>query len=893
MFKNILSRKIRTTHPPTDEKNIPQTTPLSLADWVTNLKQRQGKVKNKLLADLVAQVNQGSFAVEDVIQALADPESTMVAIELDVSHGPLDQAVMPELVRAGFTSKVRKFAARQLSDPAIVEELARALKGKDKTVYRILQDKLVQLQQAQQGAQAQSQQVEALLLAIEKHAAAPLEPLYRPKLAALQQQWQEAAGKNAANAERFERAYNSALARVDQSDHAHCAEVAKASVLGGKQTDGEELINHLSQRLWQRLTDLDFSDEIRQSDQRDLSTIQRQWRELEQNQALHAEQISRFQKLCSAHEQGLTWLQQMLAKEGSIERILSMLHTEVDSRNSLLRDVEEGVQQLEPLFSSELPMALEQLKQATLACRQGIAAAEQQGAARTRAIRNQLQRCQSAIAEGSLRRASGLYHGAQEKLQGFDLAAHPNIKKSFDETTERLEKLRDWQCYAVLPKKQALIKRMTALVEQSVDPESRAAAIRDMQDDWKQLSRGLQDRQQDLWETFHQLAQQAYRPCREYFSEQRHLHDVNLERRREVVAQLEKYGELIDWVQPDIKEIDRVLQAARNDWRNFSPVDRVAGKELQATFNHLHQGLFERMQQAQQAALQAKEEIIQKAEKLLALEDSKQATEQVKKLQQDWKHAGIVTRKDEQRLWLEFRKICDELFARRHQQATEFKADLENNRRQAEALISSIESLVDSEAPLAEMSVLENLRAQFNQLGTLPRASHQALLSRYRKACRQFEGICKRARAQQADQPWQSLLTWVRSARFDGLPIAELTQQWQKLGLPAMADRLLTIIDGWSIPADPNNLNQLRRLTVELEILAALESPQEDNEIRMSLQVEWLAKGGGNLPQIVEVHSRVVDWLATGSVPAPDYDRLAVRMTRARAILINKKSNKS
>lgn len=860
----------------------PVSAPQTLAQWADLIESRTGKAKTQTIAGLVEQIRQGNFDVREACAELPGNISVMIAVELEQPTEGVSEAQWSELVTQGFSARIRKTAASHVHDADRVSELARKTKGKDKAVYRILHATQERQQSEQKAQRALEMKQSAVLEAIAKLAKAPVEPLYEVKLKGLTEQWQDLKVKDEQAGRQFEQARLEAQQKVDAVHEHELEEQSRAQSIDAADANRQALIDQLTARMQQRLSDMIMTDQIRSDDQHLLNEVQRQWRDIEKTSKASQEVARTFQKTCTAFEVGMARLQRLMAQFGDIEQITQQLADADKDNDQLLHDVDDWLHEVDGMLTGDLPPGVLQLKQALETYQQSLAEHRQHEIHRIRALRGQMRRCMQAVEEGSLRRASGLYHGVQEKLEGFDLSAHGGVRKQYEETTEALEKLRDWQSYAVLPKKEALIKRMSALVEQSVDPESRAQSIRDMQDEWKLLSRGLQDRQQDLWETFHELAQKAYEPCREYFAEQKHLRDINLERRRDIIAQLNQYAGLVDWDNPDIKEVDRILQVARNDWRHYSPVDRIANKPVQAEFDRLHQSLYERMRQEQKVYRENKEAIIEQARALLEYDDVREATEQAKALQHEWKSAGMVARKDEQQLWKAFRKVCDELFERRDQQVNAFKADLEANREHAEDVLSAMEQLTDASDILSQQPAFENLKTEYEQIGTLPKANFSALSGRYREACRAFDAGCRKARHAQADQHWEALIEWVRHARFDEQTTETLLAEWQELTVPEQARSLKTAIAGWQRPADEAAESAMHEKTIDLEILTGVDSPTEDSDIRMNLQVQRLSEGIGSEVSQTQFHQAVVDWLAIGAVSENRYSEFATRMKAAR-----------
>ena len=236
-------------------------------------------------------------------------------------------------------------------------------------------------------------------------------------------------------------------------------------------------------------------------------------------------------------------------------------------------------------------------------------------------------------------------------------------------------------------------------------------------------------------------------------------------------------------------------------------------------------------------------------------------------------------------MWKEFRVVCDELFDRREKQVSEFKADLDANKTQAEAIIAGLQSLVSEgnrEKILAEQSVYENLKAEYEALGTLPKAQYQKISKQFKDACAAFEQARRQARHAEADQHWQQLFAWVKSARYDAKDEATLVQQWQALKVPEVARGLKDMVPVWQGQIDELNLAALHEKTVDLEIMLDVESPAEDAQMRMNLQVQRLSDGIGATVSKEDLNRLVVDWLATGAVDKPDYERFEARMISAR-----------
>lgn len=862
----------------------------SPADLAEHSHSRDRRRRQAALAELANRLEAGDLETAELDALALDPlDHLALHLQQDGDATDLNPSDCYQLALQGFSASVRNAAAERLSDLDQLEQLARAAKGHDKVVYRIARDKLDAQRSREREQQAEQQQREAVVEKLERHAQASFDPLYAGKLKSLIDQWHSLqALADDALSQRFEQACARAQARLEERDgpeepEATTPETVTTTVAAitndsGRQAIIERVLDELRERI-----DTPALDEAALRDaQHFLTEQQHQWQESEQHSRPDKDEERAFHRLCTAFETALTQQLSIEQRFGPFEALLPRLAQSPDKMHAEAHALDEWLHELDWPDDSPPPQRKAQVEQALAQHHDQLAEHHQLEIQAVRQSRALMRRCMAAVNDGHLRRASGLLHGVETELARLHTKAHPGLFRQLEETRSAVEQLRDWQSFAVQPKKEALIERMRALVDQSLDPQDRAQTIRAMQDEWRLLSRGLQNQHQELWETFHALAQQAYQPCREFFNEQSKLRALNLEKRHELVEQLNQYEKLTATNPGDIKELDRVLNMARQDWRRFSPVDRAANKPVQKAFDTVLKRLRARLQDEQVDFRRAKEAIIERARALLDEEDTRKATEAAKQLQKEWQSVGTLARRDEQALWKAFRVVCDALFERRGQQVEAFKAELDEHRRNAEQLTTQLEALAQQAEPLHQKAEADAVKAEFRALGALPKAQQKALQDRFDKAVRAFDAACHGQRKQQQDQHWQALFDWVAQARFSERDETDLRQAFAAMSVPPVAASLVDQLPNWRQPASAAALTQMRRCTVELETLVQAESPAEDKALRMELQVQRLADGLGQTVDQARVDAAVVGWLACGPVGRADYDALLARMNAAR-----------
>ncbi|HWG71467.1 MAG TPA: DUF349 domain-containing protein [Steroidobacteraceae bacterium] len=94
------------------------------------------------------------------------------------------------LVMEGSSSRVRQLAAQSVQDPAELKQLLRQLRGKDKSVYKIIKQKCDALRAEEQRIAQEQSAIDALCASLERHSHRIYDVLYPASLRQFEAQWQ-------------------------------------------------------------------------------------------------------------------------------------------------------------------------------------------------------------------------------------------------------------------------------------------------------------------------------------------------------------------------------------------------------------------------------------------------------------------------------------------------------------------------------------------------------------------------------------------------------------------------------------------------------------------------------------------------------------------------------
>ena len=521
-----------------------------------------------------------------------------------------------------------------------------------------------------------------------------------------------------------------------------------------------------------------------------------------------------------------------------------------------------------------------------------------------RHIAGLIRKANETVSSGVLGKAMGIRRAIDEKLQSLEQLPN-HLSNQLEQLDETLAKLQDWKDYAVQPKKHELIAQLEALDGSKEHPETLANKIKRLQDEWRALSKGGKDQDQDLWEKFHELAQKVYQPCREYFAEQATIRQNNLNSCKQLVEQLQDYLQNHDWLNANWKDVEKVIRVARTEWRNYTPTERAATEPVLADFETVLAGIQQKLHDEFAKNATLKKELIAQAQQLVSLEDSRKATDEVKKLQAKWQSIGASLRKEEQQLWHEFRDVCDAVFAKRQQQSAEFKAELDANLAVAKNVIAELEGLtaLTAQALIDARKRVDEIRQEFSGLGQFPKTQVNEIKAAFNQATEVFEQKLKDERIALKQQIWVNLfsankivndyeLTLVKGKLPDLADQALLqTQidsitQWPSGGLKAIQQKLARANGSADVT---ENLNALRELCIRADILTDSVTPVSEQALRTAFQVNQLQQNFGRKAQdaSAEFENLVFEWVAVGAVEGKDYEPLFARFNACRLKVAN------
>jgi hypothetical protein len=243
------------------------------------------------------------------------------------------------------------------------------------------------------------------------------------------------------------------------------------------------------------------------------------------------------------------------------------------------------------------------------------------------------------------------------------------------------------------------------------------------------------------------------------------------------------------------------LRELGEHWKNTGYVDKDRADALWARFEAARDSFYNRRrehQESERAELQTnldlKNELVDKAEKLAASDDWKDATNSFNELMDQWKATGRTFHEKNEALWQRFITAKNVFYDRKKHHFKEIQSEQEGNYEKKIALVERAESMSESTEWNKTTDAYNALMDEWKSIGRVPAEKTEELWARLSAAKDKFfnakrshfatmrvtyddnyaqkQALVKRAETLQSSTDW-------RSATDE---FAELMEEWKKIG---------------------------------------------------------------------------------------------------------------
>jgi len=266
---------------------------------------------------------------------------------------------------------------------------------------------------------------------------------------------------------------------------------------------------------------------------------------------------------------------------------------------------------------------------------------------------------------------------------------------------------------------------------------------------------------QDAWKAIGPVPQQAYRELQSDYSHLRDefYHHINIYKelrdhdlRKNTALKQALVSDMAALAtKDDVRELERMVKEYQEKWHQVGPVTREERENVRDAFWDAVRAVYEKIHEhykarraEHEANLQAKQDLVAKVAEVAARaaeavgKEWKALTDQVLELQNAWKNIGFATKKDNERVWKEFRAACNTFFDARKAHHDKLRDQHKEARDRKQALLEEALVLKDSTEWRRTADRLKVLQQQWKEAGSAGPRDENKLWQRFREACDGF-----------------------------------------------------------------------------------------------------------------------------------------------------------
>ena len=303
----------------------------------------------------------------------------------------------------------------------------------------------------------------------------------------------------------------------------------------------------------------------------------------------------------------------------------------------------------------------------------------------TAAVLSVLEAVEKEVAEGHGKATAGAASSLRQVLKTHGRHLDPALDARVHQALTAAGELEGWQRWRADQLRQDLLKKAEALL---VGEEKKPAmggrklqeTLRELREAWKLTDQGGLPNH-SLWKRFDAACNQAHEHVQAWLDQMRQESAAHRAQRQalmdEVKAWVVAHAESSAW-----REQIRDLHQFSERWRHAGHLGEKTFAEMQQQWKQLMREAGSRLDAAQKASLTRRQELIAHARELGAAVPLR--VDAIKALQQAWQaeaQAVPLDRKNEQKLWEQFRAPLDEAFQRKGQERQQAQAALSERDR--------------------------------------------------------------------------------------------------------------------------------------------------------------------------------------------------------------------
>ena len=290
--------------------------------------------------------------------------------------------------------------------------------------------------------------------------------------------------------------------------------------------------------------------------------------------------------------------------------------------------------------------------------------------------------------------------------------------------------------------KNDILEKMKQLISSEDTLKKTYDEFRALQEEWKEIGQVPATEITNLRNNYYFLIDKFH----DKVKIDRELRDLDYKKNLEAKIELcEKTEELL--LEKSFTKAFKLLQKYHDEWKEIGPVPQEKKDEIWERFknttdkiNQIRREHYSKIQDEQQANLDAKIAICEKIEELLSeninsINAWQKKSVEVNELFKVWKSVGPAQKKQNDEIWNRFKVSMDTFFTNKKDFFSKLKGQQIDNYNKKLQLCIEAEALAESKEWKKATDAIKKLQEEWKKIGPVPKRHSDKIWKRFRSAC--------------------------------------------------------------------------------------------------------------------------------------------------------------
>ena len=287
--------------------------------------------------------------------------------------------------------------------------------------------------------------------------------------------------------------------------------------------------------------------------------------------------------------------------------------------------------------------------------------------------------------------------------------------------------LRDLDFKHNYEEKQKIVERAEALVAVE-DLNTAFQELQGLHKIWKEdIGPVGKEHRDEIWDRFSKATKQLHQRRQDHYKEIEKVYEQNLVKKNEIIESIKIVGSNISTKH---KELQHQIQEIEKLRDQFFKTGKVPQKENEKTwarfkeavreFNRNKNSYYKNLKKDQQINLDKKRALLELAVSLKDSEEWDSSTQELKRIQNEWKKIGHVPRKYSDSIWIEFKTACNHYFDRLHALKNDAHKEEAENLDQKNACLEKLRAFELSGNRKEDLAKIKEFISEWKEAGRVP-----------------------------------------------------------------------------------------------------------------------------------------------------------------------------